>query len=51
MRYQGRITQWHDDKGYGFITPNGGGSSVFMHISSLAPNQRRPRGEELVNTR
>ena len=49
MRYQGRITQWHDDKGYGFITPNGGGSRVFMHISSLAPNQRRPRGEELVH--
>jgi len=49
MRYQGRITQWHDDKGYGFITPNGGGSRVFVHISSLAPNQRRPRGNELVH--
>ena len=49
MRFQGRITQWHDEKGYGFITPNGGGSRVFMHISSLAPNQRRPRGEELVH--
>jgi len=49
MRYQGRITQWLDDKGYGFITPNGGGTRVFMHISSLAPNQRRPRGNELVH--
>lgn len=48
MRYQGRITTWKDDKGYGFIAPNGGGDPVFVHIKSFANRQRRPAGNELV---
>lgn len=48
MRYQGRITDWKDNQGFGFITPNGGGATVFLHISALSSGQPRPIGNELV---
>lgn len=48
MRYQGRITNWKDDKGFGFITANGGGKQVFVHIKSFLNRQRRPVGNEIV---
>lgn len=42
MRYQGKITSWKDDQGFGFITPNGGGEPVFLHIKAFARRGRRP---------
>jgi uncharacterized membrane protein YsdA (DUF1294 family)/cold shock CspA family protein len=48
MRYQGRITIWNDDKGFGFVTPNGSSDKVFIHISAFSNRQHRPEGNELV---
>ena len=48
MRYQGKITSWKDEKGFGFIFPNGGGNQVFVHITSFENRQRRPVGNEIV---
>ena len=48
MRNQGRITQWKDKQGYGFITPDGGGESVFLHIKAFRQRQERPAGNEIV---
>jgi uncharacterized membrane protein YsdA (DUF1294 family)/cold shock CspA family protein len=48
VRYQGKITDWKDEKGFGFVTPNGGGPRVFVHIKSFSSRNRRPVGDELV---
>lgn len=48
MRYQGKITNWNDDKGFGFITPNGGRNQVFLNINSFANRQGRSVGNEIV---
>lgn len=49
MRHQGRVTDWRDEKGFGFITPNGGGERVFLHIKSLPRASRRPTLEDRIN--
>lgn len=48
MRHKGRITTWEDDRGFGFITPIGGGDRVFVHIKSFTNRQRRPFGANVV---
>lgn len=49
MRYQGRVTTWKDDKGFGFIAPNGGGVPVFVHISAFANRGHRPRQGDILS--
>jgi uncharacterized membrane protein YsdA (DUF1294 family)/cold shock CspA family protein len=48
MRYQGKITTWHDDKGFGFVTQNGATTKTFLHISSLQRQGRRPVFGDIV---
>jgi len=43
MRYQGKITKWNDDKGFGFITRNDSNQQVFVHISAFRNTQQRSR--------
>lgn len=48
MRYQGKITKWKDDQGFGFITPRSGDKDIFVHVKSFSNRQRRPVGNEDV---
>lgn len=48
--FQGRVSEWKDEQGFGFVTPNGGGDRVFLHIKSIT-SRRRPTLGELVRYR
>lgn len=50
-RRQGKIRLWKDDKGYGFIEPNGGGEDVFVHATSVIPGKLRPGTGSIVSYR
>ena len=49
MRHQGKITNWKDEQGFGFVSPNGGGKDIFIHVKSFTRSKKRPVGNELVS--
>lgn len=40
---KGQLTQWKDDRGFGFIQPVDGSQEIFLHISELKDATRRPK--------
>ena len=49
MRSAGRITEWNDDKGYGFVTPHEGGARAFVHVKAFQAGSRRPVEGDLIS--
>ena len=49
MLYQGKISKWIDEKGFGFITQDGSNEQVFVHISGFEKGQQRPNVGEVVS--
>lgn len=49
MQQQGRLESWNDERGFGFIAPQGGGERVFVHIKSLTRIATRPRVGDIVH--
>ncbi len=47
MRQQGTVTEWNDERGFGFITPESGGPRAFVHVSAF-PAGRRPLVDDVV---
>ncbi|MFN2333438.1 MAG: DUF1294 domain-containing protein [Wenzhouxiangellaceae bacterium] len=48
MRQQGRISEWRDKQGFGFVHPHDGGDRAFVHISRVANRNRRPVEGDLI---
>ena len=45
---RGKIDQWKDEKGFGFIAPDDGSEKVFFHISTVKSQARRPQVGDIV---
>ncbi|MGL6313946.1 DUF1294 domain-containing protein [Vibrio sp. WXL103] len=46
---QGKVVQWNDNKGYGFIRSLDGETRVFFHISSVQNRGYRPKLKDSVS--
>ncbi len=49
MRNAGRITDWNDARGYGFVVPNGGGDRAFVHVKEFQRGSRRPMNGDSIS--
>ncbi|MDD5057244.1 MAG: DUF3465 domain-containing protein [Sideroxydans sp.] len=42
MKYQGKISSWNEERGFGFIKWNGADDKLFVHISAFSEKHRKP---------
>lgn len=48
MRFEGTLTSWNDERGFGYIESNQGGAPIFVHVSSWPRGCGRPRLNQSV---
>ena len=43
MRFEGSLTSWNDERGFGRIESSQGGEPIFVHVSAWPPGPNRPK--------
>ena len=49
MRFEGTLTKWNEERGFGFITPIPAGQDIFVHVSAFARDGKRPQLQEVLS--
>lgn len=49
MLLEGNLQSWNDERGFGFIAPDGGGPQVFVHISAFQNTAARPQAGQRLS--
>lgn len=49
MLLEGILQSWNDERGFGFIAPDGGGPQVFVHISAFQTTADRPQARQRLS--
>ena len=49
MKLQGKIVNWHDKKGFGFVETTAGGKRAFVHIKAFRGRIQRPVNGDLIS--
>lgn len=49
MRQKGRVVEWNDSRGYGFVVTQGTEQRIFLHVGQFAAGRaRRPRQGDIL---
>ena len=48
MRFEGTLTSWNDDRGFGYIESRQGGEPIFVHVSAWPRGSGRPQLHQSV---
>jgi uncharacterized membrane protein YsdA (DUF1294 family)/cold shock CspA family protein len=49
MRFEGTLTSWNDERGFGYIESTQGGEPVFVHVSAWPREACRPSLRQIVS--
>jgi cold shock CspA family protein len=48
MRLQGRVIEWNDERGFGFVAQNGSSARTFLHVSAFRESRSGPLVGSLI---
>ena len=49
MRFEGTLTTWNDDRGFGYLESTQGGEPIFVHVSGWPRTSGRPQLKQVVS--